>query len=77
VADTLSHTTQQPQEMNIHVPCGIRTRDLSNQAASGLRYRPYGHRARQFIVYLVQMAGKKYEPASPFLTKNLKAPHVT
>jgi hypothetical protein len=37
------HTTQQTQEMNIHVLSGIRTRDSSNQAVSELRLRLHGH----------------------------------
>ena len=36
--------TQQTKEMKFCALCGIRTRDPSNQAASGLRLRPHGHR---------------------------------
>ena len=41
------HNTQQIQGTNIHALSGIRTRDISNQAAADLRLRPHGHRDRQ------------------------------
>ena len=40
------HNTQQTQRTNIHVLCGIRTRDPRNQVISGLRLRPRDHRDR-------------------------------
>ena len=35
--------TQHSQQTNIHAPGGIRTHDLSRQAAAGLRLGPRGH----------------------------------
>ena len=40
------HNTQHTQEKNIFAFSRIRTRDPRNQAASGLRRRPHGHRDR-------------------------------
>ena len=38
---------EQTQGTNIHAVSGIRTRDVSNEAAADLRLKPHGHRDRQ------------------------------
>jgi hypothetical protein len=41
--------TQHSQQMNIHDPIGIRTRNPSNLATADSRLIPYGHRDRPFV----------------------------
>ena len=51
----LSDNTQQSQQTNIHVPGGIRTRNLSRRAVTDLCLRPRGYWDRQKVEhYIVQ-----------------------
>jgi hypothetical protein len=54
VAEASTYTGQHniyTQETNIYAPCGIRTRDPSNQAAADLRLRSRDHWDRQDLIY--------------------------
>ena len=48
----LPDNTQHSQQTKIHARGGIRTHDLSRQAAADLRLRPHGHWDRHIYIYI-------------------------
>ena len=53
------------QQTNVHAPGGIRTHNLSSQAAADLRLRPRGHWDRQKRVYQIIIINKMPLAALP------------
>ena len=52
------HNTQKAQEPKTHALSGIGTRDISNQVATDLRFRPHGYRDRPAVIYNVECKPK-------------------
>ena len=65
----LPNNTQHSQQTNIHAPGGIRTHELSRQAAANLRLRPRGHWDRRFI-YVPRLKCIYYDTAHMYCKRN-------
>jgi hypothetical protein len=60
--DLYLNKTQQTREKNTTVLSGIRTRDLSNQAAAYLHLRPQGHRYHLIFIYIHLLNSRHQQP---------------
>jgi hypothetical protein len=64
VAETSArNNTQHPRETDLHVPCGIRTRNPSKRAVADPRLKPRGHWDRHrtlFVTWIVKFVPQYY-----------------